>query len=75
LDGLFDLVFVDGMHDYEQVKLDIQLSWRLIKDDGLFVFHDHNLSNVYRAIIEIFDPDKISSVEIISWCKKSNGRM
>ena len=75
LDRQFDLVFIDGMHSYDQVKLDIELSRGLIKDDGIFAFHDHTHPPVNKAIVEIFDPDKISSVEGLAWWKKSDGRM
>ncbi|HUS88459.1 MAG TPA: class I SAM-dependent methyltransferase [Desulfosporosinus sp.] len=75
LDKQFDLVFIDGMHSYDQVKLDIQLSWGLIKDDGFFAFHDYAHPPVNRAIMGTFDPEKISSVEGFAWCKKGDGRM
>lgn len=75
LDRMFDLVFIDGMHTYEQVKIDILLSWSLVKDDGLFTFHDYHFACVARAIAEVFDPNGVKAVEGFGWWKKSEGQM
>lgn len=37
---LFDLVFVDGFHEYENVKMDIELSCKYLKPGGILVLHD-----------------------------------
>ena len=37
-----DLVFVDGLHHADQVKLDIQNAWNLINPGGVIVIHDSN---------------------------------
>ena len=75
IDRKFDLVFIDGMHSYEQVKLDIELCWDLVKDDGFFAFHDYAHPPANRAIVEIFDKKKLSSMYDLAWFKKSDGRM
>lgn len=36
----FDLVFIDGAHDYSSVKRDIEVAIRHLKADGLIAFHD-----------------------------------
>jgi hypothetical protein len=36
----FDLVFVDGMHECEQVKRDILNSWNFLSEKGCIVVHD-----------------------------------
>lgn len=37
----FDMAFIDGAHDVESVRTDIRWSIRLLKPEGLLVFHDY----------------------------------
>jgi len=37
----FDLVFIDGAHDFESVSTDMVNAVVMLKDDGLLVFHDY----------------------------------
>ena len=37
----YDLVFIDGAHDYESVKTDINVARQVLKTGGLLVFHDY----------------------------------
>ncbi len=51
----FDLIFVDGSHFYENVKMDIQLSIPLLRPGGLLCGHDYSHSKeVKQAVDEIF---------------------
>ena len=46
----FDIVFIDGDHSYEMVKIDI-LRWKaLLKEDGLLIGHDY--SNKYEGVVK-----------------------
>ena len=36
----FDLVFIDGLHEYEQVKKDILNSLKFLNPDGIVLVHD-----------------------------------
>lgn len=38
----FDLIFIDGMHECEQVKRDILNSWGCLNDKGVIIVHDCN---------------------------------
>ena len=38
--GTFDLVFIDGLHEYAQVKKDILNSLKFLNKDGLILVHD-----------------------------------
>ena len=40
LDTSFDLVFIDGLHTYEQVKKDIINSLNCLKENGVVLVHD-----------------------------------
>ena len=52
-DGTVDFVFIDGNHDYEYVKRDIQM-WRVkLKDDGIMCGHDFGKPGVTRAVNEL----------------------
>ncbi len=55
LNKKFDLIFVDGGHSYENVKMDIQLSIPLLRPGGMLCGHDYSHSmEIKRAVDEIF---------------------
>jgi hypothetical protein len=39
-DGSLDWVYIDGMHTFDAVTLDLALSWDKIRDDGFILRHD-----------------------------------
>jgi hypothetical protein len=39
----YDLAFIDGAHDFESVRADIEKSLLALKPDGLLAFHDYRL--------------------------------
>ncbi len=43
--GNYDLILIDGGHDYKTVKSDYDLSLKLISKKGLIVFHDIGAAN------------------------------
>ncbi|MDD2850973.1 MAG: class I SAM-dependent methyltransferase [Desulfuromonadaceae bacterium] len=55
----FDMVFVDGAHDYENVFFDINLALRIIKPSGLICGHDYHSDglDVVRAVDELIYKD------------------
>ena len=40
--GFFDLVFIDGWHEHEQVYRDVTNSLQMLRTDGTIVLHDCN---------------------------------
>jgi predicted O-methyltransferase YrrM len=60
LDGkMFDMIFLDAMHTYAEVRDDMHRWWAHLKPGGLFVMHDYrhwDFPDVKRAIDEIFGP-------------------
>lgn len=48
--SMFDLVFIDGLHEAEQVKRDIENAFLLLNECGAIVIHDCNPIN--RAIAQ-----------------------
>ncbi len=48
-DRSFDLVYIDGAHDYESVKADAALAVQMAKDGGFLVFNDYLLQDLNNA--------------------------
>lgn len=56
LERPFDLVFIDGAHDYESVVSDIEVARSLLAPGGLIAFHDYQSMvdpDVTRAVNEL----------------------
>lgn len=50
---VFDLVFIDGAHDYDSVRADI-LAWRpCVRAGGILCGHDFNWEGVRKAVSEL----------------------
>lgn len=55
-----DLVFVDGIHTYEQVAKDCRNYWPFCKPGGIFAGHDYNaIEGVRRAVDELSETVKL----------------
>ena len=48
-----DFVFVDGSHQYEFVKKDSMNAFKLLKENGLILWHDYGRAGVTKALDEI----------------------
>ena len=59
-DQSLDLVFLDGDHAYESVKLDIETWWKKIKKNGIIAGHDINNEDVSRAVKEFLIKNNIT---------------
>lgn len=51
--ALFDLIFIDGLHEAEQVHRDIENAWHSLNNNGVIVVHDcaperENMTHVPR---------------------------
>ena len=57
-----DLLFIDGGHSYENVKLDYHLFKDLVRPGGVIAFHDAtrngNVRRFISTIVEPYDMDK-----------------
>jgi hypothetical protein len=76
----FDLIFIDGLHQYEQVKRDVYNSLKFLNDHGVILLHDcmpssfmrqapkrsSNIWNgdVWRNIVELRTLDQIDTYTI-----------
>ena len=47
----FDLIFIDGLHVYEQVLKDIDNSLRVLNDNGVILIHDCLPSKIWHQTI------------------------
>ncbi len=50
-----DFIYIDGNHDYEYVKRDIQNYWVKLKEGGIFSGHDfdYKTMGVIKAVLEL----------------------
>lgn len=57
LPPIFDLIFIDGSHDYESVRADAEMAASKLRPGGLLVFHDYGNMDpgVVRAVDELVD--------------------
>lgn len=49
-EGGFDLIFIDGLHSFDQVMLDFYYANRLIKTGGFIVFDDCGFKSISSAL-------------------------
>lgn len=56
-----DFVYIDGNHEYNYVKKDIELYWPKVKEGGHIGGHDFQLNHrgVFRAVSEFIDKNDI----------------
>ena len=47
----FDIVFLDGLHTYEQTKADIDNSLRFLNEDGVILVHDCLPKKIWNQIV------------------------
>jgi predicted O-methyltransferase YrrM len=63
-DEYFDIVYIDGAHDYDSVKNDIQSWLPKVKPGGFICGDDYCTSwpGVYEAVNEMFGEDNINAI-------------
>ena len=75
-DEQFDMIFVDGMHDYESVSTDIKHYWPKLKIGGVMCFHDYQKD--WPGVVEAFEenfgkPDAIhDNIAVVKKLEKIN---
>lgn len=47
-----DIIYIDAAHEYEPVKLDIELYWKILKPGGFMLFDDYAWPGVIKAVDE-----------------------
>lgn len=63
----FDLVYIDGDHEYPGVRTDLQTLCPLLREGGILCMHDYgrdSLPGVYRAATEYLKDDKWDQVTV-----------
>lgn len=51
-DGEIDLLFIDGDHSYEMVKLDVLYWLPKLKENGIVVFHDYGWAEGVKRVVD-----------------------
>lgn len=66
----FDLIFIDGAHDYKSVCEDIN-AWRpLLRDGGMLCGHDAGYHDVKKAVMELLPDAKVVKGTAIWWWQR-----
>lgn len=70
----YDLVFLDAMHTYPDVKADSLRWWPRLRAGGVFAFHDYghgDFPGVLQAVDEMFGPAPEGTVLVtLRWIEK-----
>lgn len=72
-DGFFDYVYIDGDHDYEPAKRDMQLWWPKVRKGGILGGHDIAMEEVRQAIQEFTAENNIDTWNMDDY-EKGDGR-
>lgn len=54
-----DLIYIDGSHDYEDVKTDIKNYFKILKNGGTIFGDDYWISDVKKAVNEFAEEEKV----------------
>ena len=57
----FDIIFIDGDHTYEGVKLDFFNYASFLKDDGLLIFDDYNKAPTNKGVFKFINDHLINN--------------
>jgi predicted O-methyltransferase YrrM len=52
LRGYWDIIYIDGCHEYDVVKEDIKNSWPLLEEGGILLLDDYGMDDVKKAVDE-----------------------
>lgn len=64
LEQVFDLVYIDGSHDYESVRADAEAARKLLKPGGFLAFHDYDLGHPgVQQVVDALVQDGFHSVD------------
>lgn len=72
-DGSYDLIFLDAMHTYEDVKEDIKRWYPRLRNGGTFVWHDYShphFEGVKQAVDEFLGRPVEGQVGTLAWVTK-----
>jgi len=56
-----DFIYIDGAHDYGQVKKDIENYWKILKEGGIIAGHDTKLFDIARAVVNFCDENGLKA--------------
>lgn len=60
-------VYIDALHDYENVKKDIEAWYPKVKFGGTLAGHDWNFIDVAKAVVEFAEEKKLKVYNNTSW--------
>ena len=63
-----DFIYIDGNHDYEYMKEDIENYWNKLKEGGVLAGHDISFPGVSKAFCEFVSKNKLEpNIQGMDW--------
>ena len=54
-----DFVYIDGNHEYEYIKKDLKLCWKILNKGGIISGHDIQYDDISKAVLEFANKEKV----------------
>ncbi|RYZ50415.1 MAG: class I SAM-dependent methyltransferase [Sphingobacteriales bacterium] len=70
--GGIDVIFIDGLHLFEQVVLDIENSLQYLNDGGVILVHDCN-PLTENASVRAYTSEEVAAMNLPNWVNIWNG--
>ena len=67
-DNFFDFIYIDTSHQYEHTKIELNISFKKVKNKGLICGHDYNKDRFHEVVIAVdeFSKDKNLKLNLTS---------
>jgi predicted O-methyltransferase YrrM len=74
LDGVFDLVFLDGDHSYEGCRDDIFAWWPKVRPGGILCGHDYGSFNGVTRAVNLHVPHAVTQLPASIWWRQKESQ-
>ncbi len=54
-----DFIYIDGNHEYEYIKKDLELYWEILNKGGIIAGHDIQYDDISKAVLEFANKENV----------------